>query len=172
MPPLVLFQMQRFLSSEKTASPSGEQLTHVAPVHAHEGDCAVAAGRGGMSEKPVISTSNSRSIGLQFDREQLAVPAGVQGKLVVGDDIGPALSRIEVGQAKRRNALHPEMLGSFDAAVPGDDLVIITDQDWVGEAELSDAVGICRICFLEWVRAFPVYGRRRATPIDTTEMGF
>src|SRR5438876_8504773 len=51
MPPLVLFQMQRFLSSEKTASPSGEQLTHVAPVHAHEGDCAVAAGRGGMTER-------------------------------------------------------------------------------------------------------------------------
>src|SRR6266852_5488277 len=79
--------------------------------------------------------------GLQFDREHLAVPAGVQGELVVGDDIGPTLSCIEVGQAKRRNALYPEKLSSFDAAVPGDDLVIITDQDRVGETELLDAVG-------------------------------
>ncbi len=46
-----------------------------------------------------------------------------------------------MGQAKRRNALHPEKLGGLDAAVPGDDLVIITDQDWVSESELSDAVG-------------------------------
>ena len=93
--------------------------------------------------------------GLQFDREQLAVPAGVQGQLVVGDDIGPALRRIEVGQAKRRNALHPEKLGGFDPAMPGDDLVVIADQDRIGEAELRMLSAICRICFLEWVRAFP-----------------
>jgi hypothetical protein len=56
----------------------------------------------------------------------------VQCELVIGDDIGPALSRIEVRQPKRWNALHPEELGSFDAAVPGDDLIVITDQDRVG----------------------------------------
>lgn len=78
----------------------------------------------------------------QFDREHLTVPAGVRGELVVDDDIGPTLSCIEVAQAKRRNALYPEKLGSFDAAMPGDDLVIITDQDRVGEAEFLDAVGV------------------------------
>ena len=46
-----------------------------------------------------------------------------------------------MGQAKRRNALHPEKLGSLDPAMPGDDLVVIADQDRVGEAELLDAVG-------------------------------
>jgi len=47
-----------------------------------------------------------------------------------------------VAQAKRRNALYPEKLGSLDAAMPGDELVIITDQDRVGEAEFLDAVGV------------------------------
>ena len=34
--------------------------------------------------------------GLQLDRKQLMIPPGIQGELVVGDDIGPALVRIEV----------------------------------------------------------------------------
>ena len=34
---------------------------------------------------------------LQLDREHLAVPAGVQRELVVGDNVGPALCRIEMG---------------------------------------------------------------------------
>src|SRR5262245_63987884 len=66
--------------------------------------------------------------GLQFDRQYLTVPAGIQGELVVGNDIGPALSCIEVGQAKRRDAPHPQKLGSFDAAVARDDLIFIADQ--------------------------------------------
>ena len=44
MPPLVLFQTQRFLSSVNTASPAASSSPHVAPVHADEGDGAVAAG--------------------------------------------------------------------------------------------------------------------------------
>ena len=34
--------------------------------------------------------------GLQLDRKQLMIPPGIQGELVVCDDIGPALSRIEI----------------------------------------------------------------------------
>jgi hypothetical protein len=35
--------------------------------------------------------------GLEFDREHFPVPAGIQRKLVVGDDISPALGGIEMG---------------------------------------------------------------------------
>ena len=43
MPPLVLFQTQRFLARCTAVLPAREQLAHVAPVHADEGDGAVAA---------------------------------------------------------------------------------------------------------------------------------
>jgi hypothetical protein len=36
---------------------------------------------------------------LQFDGQQLAVPAGIERELVVGDDIGPAFGRIEMREA-------------------------------------------------------------------------
>ena len=91
--------------------------------------------------------------GLQLDREDIAVPAGVQRELVVGDHVGPALRRAQVGQPERRHALQAEQLGGLDPAVTGDDLVLIADQDRVGEAEALDASAICLICFLEWVRA-------------------
>ena len=56
-------------------------------------------------EKPVSSTSKSRSIRrLQLDRQHLAVPAGIQRELVVGDHVGPPLGRAEMGQAQGRDA--------------------------------------------------------------------
>jgi hypothetical protein len=78
---------------------------------------------------------------LQLDGKQLAVPTGIEGQLVVGDDVGSALRRIEVGQAQRRNALHSQQLGGFHSAMPGDDLAVIADQHRIGEAEPLDAVG-------------------------------
>ena len=78
---------------------------------------------------------------LQFDGENLAVPAGVEGQLVVGQHIGSALRRIEVGEAQRRNALNPKQLGGLHPAVPGDDLGVIADEDRIGEAEPLNAVG-------------------------------
>jgi hypothetical protein len=78
---------------------------------------------------------------LQLDCQHLAVPAGIEGQLVVGQHIGPALGRIEVGQAQRRNTLHAQQLCGFHPAVAGDDLVIIADQDRIGEAEALNAVG-------------------------------
>jgi hypothetical protein len=79
--------------------------------------------------------------GLQLNREYLAIPAGIQRKLVVGEDVSPALRRIQVGQANRRDGLQADELGCLHPAMSGDDLVIITDQDRIGEAELPDAVG-------------------------------
>ena len=86
----------------------------------------------------MTSTSNSRSTSAC---SSIAVPPGIEGKLVVGDDIGPPLRRIKVGEAQRRDALHPEQLGGFHPAVPGDDLVVIADQHRIREAEPVNAVG-------------------------------
>ena len=42
MPPLLLFHTTRFLSSVNASLPGGEQFPHVAPVHADEGNRAIA----------------------------------------------------------------------------------------------------------------------------------
>jgi hypothetical protein len=51
------------------------------------------------------------------------------------------LGRIEVRQAQRRHGGKPEELSCLDPAVPGDDLVVMADQDRVGEAEALRCCG-------------------------------
>ena len=79
--------------------------------------------------------------GLELDRQDIAVPAGVLRKLVVGDHIGAALRLGQVRQPERRDALNPEELCCLDPAMAGDDLVLIADEDRVGETEALDASG-------------------------------
>ena len=79
--------------------------------------------------------------GLQFDREQSAIPAGVQASLLSAMHVSSALRRIEVGQPNRRDALQAHEPGCLDSAMAGDDLVIIADQHRIGEAELLNAIG-------------------------------
>jgi hypothetical protein len=78
---------------------------------------------------------------LQFDREHLAVPPGIQCQLVVRQHVGPSLCGIEMGQAHRGDALESQELGCLHSSVPGDDPVLVADQHRVGEAEPSDALG-------------------------------
>ena len=91
---------------------------------------------------------------LQFDRQQLAVPAGVQGQLVVGQNIGPALGHTEMRQAQRRNGLPAQQLCGFHPAVPGDDLVSSLISTGLVKPNSLMLAAICRICFLECVLAF------------------
>ena len=77
---------------------------------------------------------------LQFDRQQLLVPAGLLGELVVGQDIGALIGLAQVRQPAGRHCVDAEELGRFHAAVAGDDLLGIVDQDRVAEAELLDAL--------------------------------
>ena len=77
---------------------------------------------------------------LELGRQDLARPAGLGGELVVGDDVGPALSLAEVREAEARDLGEAEQLCCFDSAVAGDDLALVRDQDRVGEAELSDGI--------------------------------
>jgi hypothetical protein len=78
---------------------------------------------------------------LQLDRQQLPVPSGVEGELVVGQHIGAPLSRAQMSQAHRRDAVQAEQLCGLDPAVAGNDLAVLSDQNWIGEAEPPDAVG-------------------------------
>src|SRR2546421_30216 len=126
MPPLVLLQTQRFLSSEKTACPAASsspiwrhsmQTKAMAPAR----QAAPGYGRAGLDDGRdlVVRTIlwirrrlprllehqidlGKRETGdlhvefkvdesLQFDREHLVVPAGIEGELVVGEEVGPAL---------------------------------------------------------------------------------
>jgi hypothetical protein len=77
----------------------------------------------------------------QLDGERATIPAGIEGELVVGQCIGLALRRIEARQAKRRHTFQAQKPSGFQAAMPGDDFVVIVDEDRIGEAEPGDAVG-------------------------------
>jgi hypothetical protein len=82
-----------------------------------------------------------RDQALQLDRQQLLVPPGIEGELVIGQYIGPPLRHIEMGETQRRDALQPKKFCGLDTAVAGDDLAVLPDQHRVGEPEPPDAVG-------------------------------
>ena len=69
--------------------------------------------------------------------EQFLVPAGVERQLVVGDAVGAHLLRRQVRQADHRHRVEPEPARRQDAAVPGDHLELVVDQDRHGPAELD-----------------------------------
>ena len=73
---------------------------------------------------------------LQLDREDFFVPPGVKRQLVVGQDVSAPLRLGQMRERDRGNGFHPEELGSLDTAMTSDDIAIIRDEDWVGEAEL------------------------------------
>src|SRR5258708_39142312 len=46
-----------------------------------------------------------------------------------------------MSQAHRRDAVQAEQLCGLDPAVAGNDLAVLSDQNWIGEAEPPNAVG-------------------------------
>jgi hypothetical protein len=52
----------------------------------------------GRGETGDLDVKIDRDQALQLDRQQLLVPPGIDGKLVVGQYIGPPLRRIEMGE--------------------------------------------------------------------------
>src|SRR5215207_3235143 len=79
--------------------------------------------------------------GLQLDRQDIPIPAGVLRKLVVSDHIRPPLGVIEVRQPERRDAFDAKELRCLDPAMTGNDLVLIADEDRIRETEALDASG-------------------------------
>ena len=65
----------------------------------------------------------------EFERQQLAVPAGAQGELVVSEDVRLPLGLAEVRQLDHRHRGQAELAGRQHPAVAGDDAVVAVDQD-------------------------------------------
>lgn len=76
---------------------------------------------------------------LQLDLQNLRIPPGFLGELVVGQDVGSLLCVVEMIEAHARHGLEPKRFGRFDAAMAGDDATILVDQDRVVESERLDA---------------------------------
>ena len=77
---------------------------------------------------------------LQLLGQYLLIPAGVQGELVVSDNIGPFLSLGHVLDPETGHRLHPNALCGLDPTVSGEDRAGLVNQDGVGESERSDGV--------------------------------
>ena len=78
---------------------------------------------------------------LELDREQVPIPAGILGELVVGDHISADIRLAHARQLDGRDRHAAEQLRGRDTAMPGDDAVRIIDQDRIGESEPPDRRG-------------------------------
>ena len=79
--------------------------------------------------------------GLKLDGQDLFIPARLLSEPVVGDHVGALLCLAHVREADGWHLDHAEQLCCLNAAVPGDDHVIVVNEDGVVEAERRDAVG-------------------------------
>ncbi len=73
---------------------------------------------------------------LEFEREEVLVPARELGELVVRDDEGPDLLLGKMVEADRRNCRHAQLLGGAESSVAGDDGVGRVDQERAREPKL------------------------------------
>ena len=77
---------------------------------------------------------------LQLEREQVAIPAGILGQLVVGDHVGADLLRSQMIEPQRWDSGHPQKLRGTQAAVACNHMVTRIDQHRVREPERLDRV--------------------------------
>ena len=78
---------------------------------------------------------------VQFERQQVAVPLGKRGRLVVGDAVGLDLRRRQVRGDVDRDLLQAELLRRLPARVADDDHAVGVDDDRLPEAEFPDRRG-------------------------------
>lgn len=78
---------------------------------------------------------------LQFQAEQLAVPTGILGESVVGQQVRSFLRLAHVRQLNGRHALDTEQAGRAESSVTGDDAAGVIDQHRIGETEPANALG-------------------------------
>ena len=94
--------------------------------------------------------------GLQLDRQDLPVPAGLLGQSVVGKDVGPLLGLREVGQPTVGTTERPSSLAAATRPWPAMICPWSSISTGLQKPNRSMLLAIWRICFLEWVRALPV----------------
>ena len=78
---------------------------------------------------------------LQLDCEHLPVPACVLGQLIVSKDIGLPLLFAEMRERERGDGLDTKQLSCLNAAVPGNNLALITNENRVHKTEPFDTAG-------------------------------
>ena len=78
---------------------------------------------------------------LEFQLEHLEVPAGIQRDAVVGEHQLAPLHLGEPAQRDDRHLRQAEQARRGQAAVTGDDVAVLADQDRIGESERADAAG-------------------------------
>ena len=89
---------------------------------------------------PVSSISKSRSDqALELNGQNLLVPSGLLGELVVGQNVGALFRLAQMREPAGGHRIDTEQLGGFHAAMAGDDLLRVIDQDRIAQAELLDA---------------------------------
>ena len=79
--------------------------------------------------------------GLQLFAQDLLVPAGIKGKLVVGNHIGTLFLKAHGLNEQTWHLGHAQKPCCLDPAMASQDCLLIVDKDRIGEAEALDAVG-------------------------------
>src|SRR5438132_826867 len=75
---------------------------------------------------------------LELDGQDFRVPAGIEREPVIGNHKGPLLLLAEMLDPDYRDGLHAQELGSLEATVARNDLVIAVDQQRIVEAKFLD----------------------------------
>jgi hypothetical protein len=101
-------------------------------------------------------------------REHPAIPARIEGEIIVGKDVGFRLRLAHLRQSDGGNALHSEQHCSFHSPVPGEDLVVLADQNGVGEPEPLDAATDLLDLLLRMRGTSPGEGRK--SPISASSI--
>ena len=78
---------------------------------------------------------------LQFDRENIGIPAGSRRQLIVSQDVRAFLVVAEMLDADSRNLSHADSLGCGDPSMASDNHAVLVNQDRIDEAERLQAVG-------------------------------
>ena len=75
----------------------------------------------------------------QLFRQQRVIPAGLQGDLVIGQDVGPLLRLAKVLESDYRHLGERELAGRQQSAVSREDAALLVDEHRVRPAELHRA---------------------------------
>ena len=73
--------------------------------------------------------------GFNLDAQKLLVPARIHCHAVIRQDVCFLLSLGEVVHVNARNLLNMLLASSKNSAMPGDDVVVLVDNDWINESK-------------------------------------
>jgi hypothetical protein len=102
----------------------------------------------GRGEAEILDIKIQIHKALHFDGQQIPVPAGILGQLVVRQDVGAYFIPRQMRELANRDFHHSDQLCGFDPSMTGDDRVVICDQNRIAKAKAPDAVGYLPDLFL------------------------